>query len=166
MMSTDVETSHADHQRLWEALVATLADGEQSIFGAIQDMAPQFYKDGDHEGFVMMMRAMQMMMSEPRIASRYRGEIGNEVEKALGHKLDFHKITRVFNSKDGARRMRKLGEVQSELIRDGAPLVAGQTFDECLQQYRRLTQHVEHLWDDACRHYREGRFRYAPFSRS
>nr|WP_232366046.1 AbiV family abortive infection protein [Methylocystis silviterrae] len=46
---------------------------------------------------------------------------------------------------------------------DGPPLLSGDSFAECLAQYARLVGHVEALWDDACRHYREARFPLSTF---
>ncbi len=161
--SQSVQSTDSTTEGLWEQLVDAVASGQPTVFDVIKSTAPQLYEEGDHEGFVMFTRWLLMLMSDPRILQRYHGELGDEMQKALGKKPDMKAIEGAIRSKDGPRRMKKLADAHSEMYGDGPSLLSGATFDECLKQYFSLIGQVEHLWDEACCFYRSKQYALATF---
>ncbi len=87
----------------------------------------------------------------------------NEKLVELSGKPEDDAITRELARKDGLRRFSKLNEELSQVFRTQPSLLMGETFDECLEQYKTLLEHVEGLWSEACRFYQLGKFRFATF---
>jgi AbiV family abortive infection protein len=162
-MPMDTKPSGNDKEKAWEDLVQALASGKLSLFEVIKGGSTQLLSDGNYEQYVMMTRAMEVLLSDQRILKRFHSELGEEMEKATGKKPDVKKIERVLKSKDGRRRFKKLSQVHVEMYSDGPPLITGQTFDECLKQYLRLIRQVENLWDQACLLYRQKTYPLSTF---
>ena len=60
------ESQDTAPEGLWEQLVEAVATGQLPVFEVMRSTAPQLYKEGHHEGFVMFTRAFHMLMSDPR----------------------------------------------------------------------------------------------------
>jgi AbiV family abortive infection protein len=157
------ESQDTAPEGVWEQLVEAVATGQLPVFEVMKSTASQLYKEGHDEGFVMFTRAFHMLMSDPRILQRFHGELGDEMEKALGKKPNMKAIESAIRSKDGPRRMKKLADAHAEMYGDGLSLLSGATFDECMKQYSSLIGQVEHLWDEACRFYRSKQYALATF---
>ncbi|MBR0787383.1 AbiV family abortive infection protein [Bradyrhizobium iriomotense] len=132
---------------------------------SVLDFASREWRERqDHEAFVMYTRAALMLMREPQIIQRLKIEQDEEFERTFGTKLDRPKIIAAIKAKDGVRRVAKLGQLQVEAHQDGASLItASSTFAEALEQYSALLAHVEELWGDACKLYRERHYPLSTF---
>jgi AbiV family abortive infection protein len=158
-MLDQIDAGAGDAENAWERFVEAFASGQLSIFDMIKEAS---LREGDYEGFVAMFRAFLMLRRDPRILNRFLAETVRETEKAIG-KPAINQAERVVRSKDGPRRFQKLCEVRADICRGEASFITGKTFDESLRQYLDLIAHVEHLWDDACRLYREKHFPLSTF---
>jgi AbiV family abortive infection protein len=152
-------TGEDNFNRLREQLVS----GEISVLSVFELGSNDWRSQPDYEAYVMYFRAAHMIMSDVRILERLRAELDDEFEKRTGKKLNHPKIHEAIKSKDGARRLAKLNVLHAEAYRDGAPLIIASTFEEALEQYLGLIAHVEQLWDDACKLYREGHYPLSTF---
>jgi AbiV family abortive infection protein len=147
----------------WETLLEAFASGQASVFETIDGVRPQMYGKGDHQGFVNFTRSLLMMMQDTRFLQRLRVEMNDEIERVTGKKYDDRDFERAVRSKDGPRLMQKLGNINAEMYGGGPTLLQGATFKDCLSQYHKLIGHVEALWQDACRCYRDGHFPLCTF---
>jgi len=147
----------------WEEFVEALAEGRLPILKTMKAVTPHIYEAGDHLGFVNFTRAFHMLMKDERILRRLHSEIGEEIAEVMGKDFDVGKVERGIRSKDGPRRIAKLGSVHAELYGDSPSLIALGTFQECLAQYSRLVGHVENVWNDACQQFRAKKYPFCTF---
>jgi AbiV family abortive infection protein len=147
----------------FDRLREQLASGETSVLSVFNFGSSESGGQRDHEAYVMYFRSALMLMSDLRIMERLSAELGDEYERKAGKKIDHLKINQAIKSKDGARRVAKLNQLHAEAYREGAPLIIASTFAEALEQYLALVAHIERLWDDACKLYREGHYPLSTF---
>jgi AbiV family abortive infection protein len=148
----------------FDRLREQVASGEIPVLSVFEFASREWRGQQDHEAFVMYSRASHMLMCEPRIMQRLMVELDEEFERRSGKRLDHPRINAAIRSKDGARRIAKLNQLHVEAYQDGASLIAASpTFTEALEQYLALIAHVERLWDDACKLYRERRYPLSTF---
>lgn len=104
---------------------------------------------GDYFAHVQMMRFFQIASSDRGFLEKLSQEMQEKME-ASGYKPDSDAISEELGRRDGARRMSRLNEITSEAFRTNRSLLTGESFDECLTQYKRLLDHVEKTWSGAC----------------
>lgn len=160
---TDTSSNSIPTVESWEQLVEAFAEGRLPILKTIEAVKPVIFEKGDHEGFVNFTRVMHMLMRDVRLLKIMRDELDAEMQRVTGKKYGEGDFERLVLSKDGPRLMKKLGAMQSEVFGDGPSLLSGRSFKECLAQYQRMIGYVEGLWNQACDHYRAGRFPLCTF---
>ncbi|MCC8959303.1 AbiV family abortive infection protein [Bradyrhizobium sp. Pear77] len=162
-MSTEGDQENRVGENHFDRLREQLASGEVSVLSVFEFGSSKWRTQHDHEAYVMYSRATQMLMSDVRILKRLMVELDAEFERRAGKRIDHPSINAAVKSKDGARRVAKLNQFHAEAYRDGASLIVASTFAEALEQYLALVAHVERLWDDACKLYRERHYPLSTF---
>lgn len=169
-MSSDTGTAgletESDAGTLWNQLIEALAAGHISMMDVMQQAKEALWKNGDHEGYVTAMRAMHVMMSDPRLLKRLADDTGAELERLTGRPAQdaIKKQQRDVRAKDGFRLFDKLSSVQEEAYADAPPMLEpGLGFQEALATYHRLILHVEDVWNNACEAFMAKRFPLAVF---
>jgi AbiV family abortive infection protein len=157
--SGGAERDEVASEKAWHDMIESLASGHMTVL----DLFRNGPVEGDYEGFVTFTRAMHMIMSDRRILERLHSESVAEIERATGKKASADEIARVVKSKDGVRLFEKLSQVHADMYGEGPTFITGKTFAEAIKQYLDLCAHVERLWDDACRLFREGHFPLSTF---
>lgn len=118
---------------------------------------------GDYFAHVQMMRFFQIASSDRGFLEKLSQEMQEKME-ASGYKPDSDAISEELGRRDGARRMSRLNEITSEAFRTNRSLLTGESFDECLNQYKRLLDHVEKTWSGACSLFLNGNHPLAAFT--
>ncbi|MBX5111942.1 AbiV family abortive infection protein [Rhizobium lentis] len=118
---------------------------------------------GDYFAHVQMMRFFQIASSDLEFLKKLSQEMQEKME-ASGYKPDNDAISEELGRRDGARRMIRLNEITSEAFRTNRSLLTGENFDECLDQYKRLLEHVEKTWSGACGLFLNGNHPLAAFT--
>lgn len=104
---------------------------------------------GDYFARVQMMRFFQIASSDIDLLKRMSSEMKKKMDEA-GFEPDDNEISQELWRRDGARRMTRLNEIMREAFTTNRSLLTGETFEECLDQYERLLDHVEKTWSGAC----------------
>lgn len=130
----------------WHILVESLAEGRLSMFDVIGCNRPQ---PGDYFHHVQSSRALMMLLSDTRILKRLHEEVSAKLDDKPADKRGEYDFNSAAASKDGLRRFKKMLDLQNEMAGSGSSLLNGTTFDECLQQYQKITGHLEQLWIDS-----------------
>lgn len=147
----------------WDDFVEKIASGELSFMDVMRAMSGQIFEKQDHEAYIYFNRACLVLMQDVRVLKRLAEELSDKIKEHSGKDFDPEAINRGGKSKDGMRLFDKLGKIQAEAYGDGPPLIAGKTFEECLEQYQRLCGYVEELWDQACDQFSQENFPLATF---
>jgi AbiV family abortive infection protein len=138
---------------------------EQLVSGKIDLM--EFIKppqENNHEEFVTHMRLVRTVMTgDERIYRKLGERINTEIAAHIGEAYDPKKFSKPIDEKGGQISFAKLVEELNRNQAERSSLLAPGTFQECLDQFKRLIGHVEKLWEDACAHYRAGNFPMATF---
>lgn len=144
----------------WATLVEHVASGRLSLLDLIKTHQPE--RD-DYFSHVQYSRAFAMLMTDVRVLERLRVEIHDVIERseADSRPTDLEAVGR---SKDAVRRFLKLSDFHQALSSTGPSLLGGSTFEECLAQYLRITEHLEKLWTDSADLYRRGHYPLATFT--
>lgn len=143
----------------WTDLIEDLASGKMSVLSLFE----QIPKDGQYEEFVTFTRAMHILMRDVRIVQRLHAETTAEIRNKTEKFQTSDEFERNVKKKDGSRLFEKLAEVRKDLFENGPRFITGATFDEAIKQYQGLISHVERLWEDSCRLYREKHFPLSTF---
>lgn len=147
----------------WDDFVEKIASGEISLMDVMRAMSGEIFEKQDHEAYINFNRASFVMMQDVRVLERLAEDASDKIKELSGKDFDPEAISRDVKAKDGMRLFDKLGKIQAEAYGDGPPLITGNTFDECLEQYQRLCGYVEALWDRACDHYSQENYPLATF---
>src|SRR3954447_22418960 len=142
----------------WNQLVEDLAEGRLPFVEAMMSASKAMVQPGDYRAYINHHRSFTMLMSDPRILRRMHQELMAKLDELTEGKFDKRAEERAIRAKDGFRLFSKLADVHDQVYGESPSLLCGATFEECLEQYHRLMGHMETLWDDACRLYREGHF--------
>ncbi len=118
---------------------------------------------GDYFAHIQIMRFFQIASSDLEFLKKLSQEMQEKMD-ASGYKPDNDAISEELARRDGARRMIRLNEITSEAFRTNRSLLTGETFDECLNQYKRLIEHVEKTWSGACGLFLNGNHPLAAFT--
>lgn len=137
-------------------LVADIVSGKVSFFELIRS-AP----NEDYFAHVQVSRLSYLIMRHPDALRALLAEIEAEIQ-AHGD-LDRDAIKKELTRKDGDRRFAKLLTHREEVFDESHPLLSGADFESCLDQYKTLLAHVEHLWASACQAFRIGNNPIAAF---
>lgn len=147
----------------WDDFIEKVASGELSVLEVLQAHFERIYENQDYQGYVNQARASFVMLKDARILKRLLEEVEERIQEDTGKKFDKKAINRDVRFKDGARLFDKLGKLQAEVYGDGPPLITGETFEECLEQYKSLCGYVESLWDQARDYYAQRNYPLATF---
>lgn len=118
---------------------------------------------GDYFAHVQMMRFFQIASSDIDFLKRMSEEMKAKME-ASGYQPDSESISEELGKRDGARRMTRLSEIMGEAFKTNRSLLTGKSFDECLNQYKGLLDHVEKTWSGACDLFLNGNHPLAAFT--
>lgn len=157
MLGPVEEASQEDESRTFETLVRSIISGSESIFDLLRS-AP----DGDYFAFVQRMRLFHVLSRDVRILERLRIELSAKIAESGGIPDD-DTIAKELARKDGARRFPKLLEEHAHALNNHRSLLNGETFNDCLEQYKTLIAHVENLWAEACSLYKGKKYPLAAF---
>lgn len=145
---------------------------EQAVKRIIDEVIPcgmtildfmQNAPSGDYFAHVQMMRFFQIASSDVDFVKRMSAELKKKMDEA-GFEPDGDDISQELRRRDGARRMTRLDEIMSEAFTTNRSLLTGETFEECLDQYKRLLDHVEKTWLGACGLFLNGNHPLAAFT--
>ncbi len=117
----------------------------------------------DHEAYINFNRASMVLMQDVRVLKRLAEDASEKIKEHTGTDFDPEAFNRDVKYKDGIRLFHKLTKIQAEAYGDGASLITGKTFSDCLGQYQKLCGYVEKIWDRACDYYGEEDYPLATF---
>lgn len=151
------EASQDGNSDVLEALVSDILSRKVSLFDLLRS-APS----GDYFAFVHQMRLFHVLSRDLRVLAVLRDEMGERIAEAGGVPND-GEIERELARKDGARRFPKLVDERARAFNGQPSLLTGETFEVCLEQYKKLLSHVEKTWSEACQLYNVGNYPLAAF---
>ena len=141
----------------WDQLISDISSSKVSLFDLLTSIP-----NGDYWAHVNAERLFYAVSREPAILQRLLEELTARLLAEGGDSSD-KSIEKNLLRRDGHRRFNKLVEVRSEVFENQSMLLSGNTFEECLAQYKSLISHVEKLWDDASKLYLSGNYPLAAF---
>ncbi|NEH86824.1 hypothetical protein GR239_28575 [Rhizobium leguminosarum] len=145
---------------------------EQAVKRIIDEVIPsgmtilefmQSAPSGDYFAHIQMMRFFQIASSDMDFLKRMSAEMKTKMDEA-GFEAADDEISPELGRRDGARRMTRLNDVMSDAFKTNRSLLTGATFEACLDQYRRLLDHVEKTWSGACGLFLNGNHPLAAFT--
>ena len=140
-----------------DKVMSDINSGKLSLFDFLMSVP-----NGDYRAHVNAARLFYAMSTEPTILRQFSKELTTRLLEAGGDPSD-KSIAKELLRKDGHRRFSKLVEVRTEMFGNQPLLLSGNTFDECLTQYKSVIGHVETLWNDASRLYLSESYSLAAF---
>lgn len=149
-------------------LIEEYATGKRSMLDDLMTMYADIHERKDYKAFIKLSNDYVLMSKlvlerNPEYRNIRNAEVRKKYKESTGEILDQDAINSTLELKGGGDRFRRFINTAMEALDDGPPLIAGETFKECLGQYHALRGYVEELWEKARYEYHCANFPLATF---